>query len=99
MSETRYAIRMTTPKGEFWWTGSMTDRQDFGHGKFYSFGWTANRDNVDCYMRRRDADKKAAALESSLQRMFEIERIEVVPVQWSNFFGWQPTTNTQEPAS
>ena len=99
MNETRYAIRMTTSNGAFWWTGSMVDKQDFGHGRFSTFGWSENVSAAFAYVKSADADKKAASLESSLQRMFEIERIEVVPVQWSNFFGWQPTTNPEESAS
>ena len=99
MNETRYAIRMTTAKGEFWWTGSMTERQDFGHGRFATFGWSESAYPTYAYTKSADADKKAASLESSLQRMFEIERVEVVPVQWSTVFGWQPTTNPEETAS
>ena len=101
MSEIRYAIRMTTAKGEFWWTGSMTERQDFGHGRFATFGWSESAYPAYAYAKSADADKKAASLESSLQRMFDFE-IEVDPVQWSIVWGWRiaevEPTKIEEPA-
>jgi len=91
----RYAIRMKTPNGDFWWTGRMADRDNDGHGAFLTFGWVEKCGPV--YIRGLDAYTKAAHLEASLRRMFDIERIEVVPVQWSSVRGFQPVAEG-EPA-
>lgn len=90
MNETRYAIRMTTPKGDFWWTGTMIDTDDSGHGAFTSFGWSSAMRPRGGYMNMRLADEKAASLLESLGRMYEIERMDVVQIEWSAVFGWQP---------
>lgn len=88
MNEIRYAIRMTTSKGQFWWTGIMTDMDDAGHGKFLTFGWSGNSRRAYAYANQRNAAMKARSLADSLHRMFEFE-IEVDPVQWSVVWGWQ----------
>ena len=41
-------------------------------------------------MKMRLADEKAASLLESLGRMYEIERMDVVQIEWSAVFGWQP---------
>ena len=89
MNEPRYAIRMTTSNGAFWWTGRMADKDNDGHGSFTTFGWSEKCEPSFTAKRCAAANEKAAHLESSLRRMFEIERIEVVPVQWSAVLGWR----------
>lgn len=86
MNEIRYAIRMTTSKGEFWWTGSMSDLDDAGHGKFRTFGWSGSIRRSYTYASARDAVRRAQSLDDSLRRMFDFE-IEVAPVQWSAVWG------------
>ncbi len=102
MNETRYIIRLITLKGEFWWTGSMSDMDDAGHGKFRTFGWSGNNRRAYAYANQRDAARKAKSLADSLHRMFDFE-IEVDPVQWSVAWGWRiaevEPTKIEEPAS
>ncbi len=88
MNEIRYAIRMTTAKGDFWWTGSMSDLDDAGHGKFRTYGWSENCRRACTYAKKGDAKKKAQSLADSLRRMFELG-IQVDAVQWSMVWGWR----------
>jgi len=94
MDEPRYAIRMTTANGVFWWTGRMADRDNDGHGPFTTFGWSEKCEPTFTAKRHAAAHEKAAHLESSLRRMFEIQRIEVVPVGWSAVLGWRVLEET-----
>lgn len=69
---TRFVIRMTTTRGQFYWTNYVHNLN--------AFGWSDMAVDAQSYQNRRQTETRATALAAAFSRVFPIEHMEVVAV-------------------
>jgi hypothetical protein len=79
MPKTGYILLLKTVKGEFYWTGEIFEHDNFGFGRFLTYGWSARINQAKLYAREDAAKRQMQTQINTIGRLFAFDCIGVQP--------------------